>query len=347
MAEHAGHKIQTAFPSVPLLHRSDCTGKQVVESLSEGIFEHLHAKQRLGPPPVDWRLGPVSTDRLWTITLHYHAWAYDLARVAAPRRQIQRLPEELFRNYVSDWIGRCRLDTPGSRHLAWNSYSIATRVSWWIRAYRELGPDWWADHDEFHSAVRTSLWQQAAYLHDHLEWDLRANHLLRDVVGLAWAGRFFDEPAAQRWLDTATRIAAQQAEEQVLSDGGHFERSPMYHMHVMDDFLTLALLIDDAAVRRQLRQTWDRMAEYLCCMLHPEGDIPLFNDAALSCGRKPVELLAAANELGLQAAHPQRGQLATFPRREWPSGTANHGVCFSTWGPSGPSTSPDMRTPTH
>ena len=43
----------------------------------------------------------------------------------------------------------------------------------------------------FASALRRSLWQQASWLAGHLEWDLRANHLMRDLAGLATAGRFF------------------------------------------------------------------------------------------------------------------------------------------------------------
>src|SRR5579883_3250915 len=78
-----------------------------------------------------------------------------------------------------------------------------------------LGPRW-RDWGEFEHDFLASLWQQASYLRDHLEWDLRANHLMRDAVGLAWAGRFFEETQAREWLQTATRLAVEQAEEQKI-----------------------------------------------------------------------------------------------------------------------------------
>src|SRR5262249_27620124 len=138
--------------------------------------------------------------------------------------------------------------------------------------------------------------------------DLLANHLLRDAAGLAWAGRFFAEPEAARWLRTATRLAAEQAAEQVLPDGGHFERSPMYHLHVMEDFLTLALLVEDPLVREELRTAWRRMAEHLAWARHPDGEVPLFNDGGLRAACEPGRMLELGRSLGVDVdAGPRRG----------------------------------------
>src|SRR5262249_46848573 len=160
------------------------------------------------------------------------------------------------------WITRCALGTAGARDLAWNAYAIATRLTWWIRCYQRLGSRW-REWGEFERGFLASLWLQAGYLRDHLEWDLRANHLMRDAFGLAWVGRFFDESQAREWLKMATRLAVEQAAEQVLCDGGYFERSPMYHLHVMEDLLSLSLLVEDAEARDRLRDAWRRMAEFL------------------------------------------------------------------------------------
>jgi uncharacterized heparinase superfamily protein len=119
-------------------------------------------------------------------------------------------------------------------------------------------------------------------LHGNLEWDLRANHLLRDAVGLAWVGRFFQGEEPQRWLATATRIAAEQAREQVLADGGHFERSPHYHLEVMHDCRSLSLLVKAPQVVGLLNDSWGRMAEYIDWLRHPDGLSPQFNDGG-SC----------------------------------------------------------------
>src|SRR5579883_466891 len=115
-------RIRTDFPDVPLI------------ATRAGSDASLLAP-RAGECP-DWRLGPITKDRLRTITLHYHAWAYELADAAAGNDPKAEEATTLFRDYVSDWIARCALETAGARDLAWNAYAIATRLTWWIRCHQ-------------------------------------------------------------------------------------------------------------------------------------------------------------------------------------------------------------------
>ncbi len=108
----------------------------------------------------------------------------------------RRRPAGCLWNIVSDWTGRCDLAVAGAAELAWNAYATATRIGWWIRSAVLLGPEWWSNRGDFHRSFLPSLWRQAEYLARNIEWDLRGNHLVRDAVGLAFAGRFFDGPDA-------------------------------------------------------------------------------------------------------------------------------------------------------
>lgn len=298
-------RLRPDFPTLPLLHGYGEIGPEMASQLRQGRFCFLNQSRQLGRESPDWRLGAIAADRLWTITLHYHAWAYELAKAADETA--------LFRHYLSDWMARCALENPGARDLAWNAYAIATRLTWWIRCYQMLRPfrrDW----GEFERDFLINLWQQAAYLRGHLEWDLRANHLLRDAVGLAWAGRFFAEDKAREWLTTATRLAVEQAEEQILADGGHFERSPMYHLHVMEDLFSLALLVEDTQARDRLCDAWRRAAEYLAWVRHPDGDLALFNDGGHPGAPAVEHALDRGKYLGVAIdAAPRRGG-AYFPQ---------------------------------
>src|SRR5208337_2497978 len=76
-------RVRTDFPDVPLLLRAGCSGTDVLAGLTGGVFRHLNQTRTLGREHTDWLLGPVSRDRLWAVTLHYHAWLYELARMAA------------------------------------------------------------------------------------------------------------------------------------------------------------------------------------------------------------------------------------------------------------------------
>ncbi|HET6324319.1 MAG TPA: alginate lyase family protein [Planctomycetaceae bacterium] len=252
----------------------------VVDRRSQGVFQHLNEERRLGRPP-DWLLGPRDEGRLWTVTLHYHQWAMELATIAANGGVCAVEASKLYREYLSDWIQRCDLSHPGAQHLAWNSYAIGTRLDCWGRSAQRLGSAWWSDNAPFADRFLSSFWRQAQHLANNIEWDLRGNHLIRDAVGLAWAGRFFEGPQARRWLDQALDLALDQAHEQVLVDGGHFERSPMYHLHVMRDLETISELAEDGARRDVVSSELSRMNEFAAWVRHPDGGLVLFNDAAL------------------------------------------------------------------
>jgi uncharacterized heparinase superfamily protein len=296
------------LPDVPLFHRPGPPKEEVVALLQQGLFGHLNELHDLGHEQPGWRLGPVAAQRLWTITLHYHAWAHDLAEVATGEIAGANQASVLFERYLCDWMRRCALNTPGARHLAWNAYAIATRLTWWIRSYRLLGPSRFRSWGRFGQEFLCSLWQQAAYLHDHLEWDVRGNHLLRNALGLAWAGRFFAEEQGRTWLAAATSLALDQAAEQVLADGGHFERSPMYHLHIMEDILSLTLLVEESAARAHLGDTWLRMAEYIAWLRHPDGKVALFNDGGLDAACEPDRMLQLGERLGVTVdSGPRQG----------------------------------------
>jgi len=262
----------------------------IVERLSQGIFLHLSEERKLGRPP-DWLLGPCERGRLWTVTLHYHRWAWELAMSAGSKGPHAGHAHDLFRELVGDWIERCDISRPGARDLAWNSYAIATRLEWWTLAALQLFTEWEAC-PQFADAFYQSFSRQADHLARNIEWDLRGNHLIRDAVGLAWAGRFLtllNDPNAKRYLRIATRLADEQADEQVLSDGGHFERSPLYHRHVMHDLHMLSEMTDNAVVRDRLKSVVTRMEQFDAWVRHPDGGLVLFNDAALDEEPPPLD----------------------------------------------------------
>jgi uncharacterized heparinase superfamily protein len=75
--------------------------------------------------------------------------------------------------------------------------------------------------------------------------------------------------------------------EQVLPDGGHFELSPMYHAIILEDVLDLLNAAHvwpgqvPEAVVAHWREVAGRMLYWLGHMIHPDGGISFFNDAAL------------------------------------------------------------------
>ena len=237
-----------------------------------------------------WRLGdPGKAHRLWTHQLHYHLWLIDLAPAADDPATG---PGHVLAHHLNDWLERCPPGAAGFNVFAWNSYAIATRLTAWAQLLTLLPEAFWRHYHILRDRLGHSLLQQAAYLETHLERDLCANHLLRDVVGLAVAGRVTEGPAAERWRRLAERMARQQLAEQVLADGGHYERSPMYHVQAMQDVHSLARLVTDEGLGRELAAAYERMRDWLAWMRHPSGHYPLLNDANETGALCPGEVLA-------------------------------------------------------
>lgn len=288
---------QQQLPTLPQLYRPDPDPSRFLAELRNDRLTILN-QQFPFHGGADWQMvGKLKEHLLWIENVHYHAWFVNLARGYG--RDGDEAYAKTLHHYLNDWIGVCRLGAPGFTRLAWNSFSIGTRLVNWWRMFQSLPDAFWRNRPGFGTVVWQSFIQQAAYLEDHIEWDLRANHLLRDALGLACAGRCWHGPRADQWLSMAKALVLEQVPEQVLADGGHFERSPMYHLHVMEDLCYLQVLLQDTAVTRALAAVWPRMLEQVRWLRHPDGGVPLFNDGGFNGSPPPAAILSAAPQLGV------------------------------------------------
>ncbi|NKB20506.1 MAG: hypothetical protein GKS01_08405 [Alphaproteobacteria bacterium] len=117
-----------------------------------------------------------------------------------------------------------------------------------------------------------------AFIRENLERDLQYNHLLKNYVALtvfsAAAGGL---PSGFEFLPKALRKSVAQ---NILPDGGHAERCPMYHVLSILDFEVLcASGVFDDQLAILLADTKSAMAHALLVMSHPDGDVALFNDS--------------------------------------------------------------------
>ena len=150
-----------------------------------------------------------------------------------------------------------------------------------------------------------SLAVQARWLRKRLEYHLLANHLLTNAKALVFAGLYFQGQEANEWLHTGLTVLRDELPEQVLLDGGHFERSPMYHAIILEDVLDLLNLAAtqpgcvSTPITDSWRETAKRMLSWLRTMTHPDGEISFFNDAAFGIAKNQQELGEYASRLGV------------------------------------------------
>ena len=218
--------------------------------------------------------------KLWLYNLHY----FD--ELAAPGDAERR---HWRRDLVARWIAE---NPPGAGN-GWEPYPTSLRIVNWIK--------WALAGAPFEPAWLDSLAAQARWLMRRLEWHLLGNHLFANAKALVFAGLFFAGPEAERWLAKGRDILGREIPEQILADGGHFELSPMYHSILYEDVLDLLnLLRATARDDGEWRAAAERMGDWLAAMVHPDGRIAFFNDAAFGIAPEPAELFAYAVRLGLR-----------------------------------------------
>lgn len=237
--------------------------------------------------PADWN--HPDREKLWLYHLHYFD---DLNAIGAAERHA----------WHKALIGRWIAENPVGAGNGWEPYPLSLRIVNWIQ--------WSLAGNNLDDGALKSLAMQAQFLSRRLEWHILGNHLLANAKALIFAGFFFEGPEAAGWLDKGVQIFTKQLHEQVLADGGHFERSPMYQAQVLTDILdvmNIRRVYPEASPllnsqKGLLAEKARRMLDWLNVMSHPDGAIVLFNDAAFREVNGTEALIDYAGRLGIVAS---------------------------------------------
>lgn len=249
----------------------------------EGRFTFLGRTLELGVD-VAWQRADLDEGtRLWKTLLHEFPYGIDLARAAVATGD-GRFRERLS-DLIDGWAEATPIGRPGFAIDVWDPRAVSTRLMNWSLAAALLQP---APGDRLSAQLERQLGLHTLFLRENLEFDLRGNHLLRDYVALVFGHELLGiAPQALHWLRAELR-------EQVLADGCHFERSPLYHAVVLTDLVECRELLGDAAPD-WLRDVAARMAGFLAHLLPADGNFPLFGDTWLG-EVDPTRVLEEAGE---------------------------------------------------
>lgn len=225
-------------------------------------------------------------EKLWRYNLHYFD---DLNAVGSEHRTAWH------RALLQRWVRENR-PTEGT---PWEPYPTSLRIVNWIK--------WALNGYELPADVMHSLAIQARWLSKRIETHLLGNHLFSNAKALVFAGAFFEGDEADVWIEQGLGILACQIPEQILPDGGHFERSTMYHALAFEDMLDLLNLTgaypDLFTPWRESIAGWKdlvaRMGRWLAAVCHPDREISFFNDAAIGIAPAPISLFDYALRLGI------------------------------------------------
>jgi len=265
--------------------------------------------------------------KLWLYHLHYFEDVGGKFRVQG---------EAAARAWISRWIAENPRHAGGN---GWEPYPTSRRIVSWIKAA--------LDGMFLDEQMLRSLAWQAATVEARLERHILANHLFVNAKALVYAGVFLHGPESEPCLERGVRLVVEQLERQVQVDGGHYERSPMYHASFVEDVLDLINVcrtyVDVALAARlesDLLRTVVPMLDWLVCLTRPDGQYARFNDTTGGEVPDTAAILAYASRLGLSpcetrgrgARHLPASGFARLERDSW--------TVFADVGDVGPSCQP-------
>jgi len=224
---------------------------------------------------IDWNFSEYG--KLWTYNLTYFDFLLQ-----------EEMPKEEGIALMEDFINALATVRDGME-----PFPISLRGINWIKflSYHEIR----------HPKIEESLYAQYNQLMDHLEYHLLGNHLLENGFSLMFGAYYFRD---KELYTCAEKILLRELNEQILSDGGHFERSPMYHQIMLFRLLDLINLLQHNPWKGSKHLPFfedkaQQMLGWLWAMGFDNGDIPLFYDSAEGIAPRTKELLAYAMRLDL------------------------------------------------
>jgi len=228
-----------------------------------------------GDPPAD--ASPIPTAR--------ELWASEAFAESSPLDASTRLGR-FHRQYGDDVLAAARAgDLEEARRLvatwieahpphngdAWHPYPLSTRAGNWIAALTLL-PELASPE------LSRSLWRQLRRLRVNVENDVLGNHVIRNARALVLGGTAFGAADLTR---RGIELLRRELPEQVLRDGGHYERSPAYHLVVLRDLLE----IQAASPHTWVADAIERMRVFAAALTRPDGAPALFNDGTVDAPR--------------------------------------------------------------
>jgi uncharacterized heparinase superfamily protein len=149
-------------------------------------------------------------------------------------------------------------------------------------------------------AINQHLFAQVRLLRHRLEYHLAGNHLLENGFALLTGALYFRYTP---WIRKATDLLYQELDEQILPDGGHYERSSTYHQLLLDRLLDTLLILqsptgyDNTELNMLLTQKGTSMLNWLNAITFQNGDVPMVNDTAPDIAPNPRLLQKKASQL--------------------------------------------------
>jgi len=237
-------------------------------------FEFLNLTKQFDRDKIDWNFNEYG--KLWTYNLNYFEFLLS-SNISCEEGIL------LIENYIESWSGSKDGLEP---------FPISLRTINWIKFLSK--------HKVRNERIDERLYHQVQLLLCNLEYHLLANHLLENAFALIFAAYYFQD---EEIYAKAKSLLLQELNEQVLADGAHYERSPMYHQIMLFRLLDVVSIVQNNSWKNQellseVKPVAQTMVSWLFNISLPSGEIPYVKDSAPNIAPKSTELFTYSRNLG-------------------------------------------------
>jgi uncharacterized heparinase superfamily protein len=215
--------------------------------------------------------------------LLYHIHYFDYINFGQNNNKVQ-----LHTNLINEYINYKK----NLKFVGLDPYPVSLRIVNWIK--------WSIENNYSEKLFLKTIISEAHYLSKRIEWHILGNHLFKNAKALIFAGLFFSNNiVAKKLYYKGIKIIKKELKVQVLDDGGHFERSPMYHAIFLEDLLDIVNIHNsmNLDVPIFLDNLIKKMFEWLDLMTHEDNTLSHFNDTTNNFAPSIIELKEYANKL--------------------------------------------------
>lgn len=251
------HAVRTARPRQLLARAVRPVRRRRFPRAATSSVAPIPAVERLWRSPAFARMeldARGAGSRLYAFHEHYGEDALEAARAGDATRAGEQM---------AAWIA-AHPPRPGD---PWHPYVCSTRIGNWIAAMT-LEPL------SATLEVAQSVGRQLAYVAANVEDDILGNHVIRNARALVLGGL---ATGSGRLAGQGLELLRRELPEQVLPDGGHYERSPVYHAIVLRDLLEVQAATSEPFLTLPI----ERMRSFASALARPDGAPALFNDGSL------------------------------------------------------------------
>jgi len=214
--------------------------------------------------------------KLWLYNLHYFDYLITKDGLSNVKQS---------KKLIYDWV----FAKEDSLKVGLEPYPMSLRIVNWIK--------WLVFTKVIDNKLNDIILSQTKLLSKQIEWHIMANHLIANGKALLFSGVFFSCDEATKFRIQGEKILKKQIKEQILDDGGHFERTPMYHSIILEDLMDVIELnrlfpncIDKTLVK-EIENTIHKQIYWLNHMLHPDNEISFFNDSSNGIAQSPKKIM--------------------------------------------------------